>query len=95
VVKKIDLCAARDGRKAPVSASKMPQVCYFLTFESKKLMARNQTPPPAPAPAKRSLRQQLLFFVVLFVLVTVVLKILGAPVIHRSEKTQVIERPHH
>jgi hypothetical protein len=56
-------------------------------------MARNQTPPPAPA--KRSPLQQLLFFVVLFVLVTVVLKILGAPVIHRSEKTQVIERPHH
>jgi hypothetical protein len=89
------MCTSSRVFGAKIQPSEVSNYQTFLNFDTKKLMARNQTPPPAPAPAKRTPMQQLLFFVVLFVLVTVVLKILGAPVIHRSEKTQVIERPHH
>lgn len=50
--------------------------------------------PPSESPKQRTGFERILIFVVLIFLATLLLRVLGIPIVWRSESTEIIEHPH-
>jgi hypothetical protein len=63
----------------------------FIVHHS--IMAKAHTPPPPSAP-KMSFGRKVLIFFILLIIISFLLDALGVPIVHRSEKEEILEHPH-
>lgn len=60
-------------------------------------MAKSPTPPPSSGTGgfqNMSFGRKVLVFIILFLIISYFLNLLGVPIVHRSEKEEIIEHPH-